>query len=119
MHDHTTHAHPSLSLASTSLAEPVPTSSPHSIHLSAPVSTRRTPVTDRMVETVMILTILRLEEVLIPAQGAGDVLTVYVQDSEITHNVRRTLEVFNGDIDEAVDNLCAFVIDEVADAPHE
>lgn len=84
---------------------------------SAPTSTHvpslRTPITDRMVERVMTLTVLALEEACIPAQGAGDLLFVYATGSEITHNVRRTLEVFDGDVNEAITNICAFVIDGV------
>ena len=78
--------------------------------LDAAAPTKR-PITDRMVETVLIQAILQLEEDLIPAQGAGDVLYVYASDNEITHDVRRTLEIFGGDINEAVENICAFVVD--------
>jgi hypothetical protein len=64
-----------------------------------------------MVKTVMTSTILDLEEHLIPAQGAGDVLYVYVGDIVVTHDIRRTLEVFEGNVDEAVSNICTFVVD--------
>ena len=59
----------------------------------------------------MVLTIVELETDLIPAQGAGNILYVYAQDHEITHDVRRTLEVFDGDMNEAIDSIRTFVID--------
>ena len=109
---HTARAHPALILASNNTAEIAPTS-PLPIRISKPASTHRSAVTERMVETVMILTILRLEEELIPAQGVGDTLYVYASDTEIAHDVRRTLEIFDGDMDEAINNICTFVIDGV------
>lgn len=82
------------------------------VHQESPRAvTRRPLITDRMVQTVMVLTIVELEEDHIPAQGAGNILYVYAQDHEITHDVRRTLKVFDGDMNEAIDSIRAFVID--------
>lgn len=85
---------------------PAPYPHPPSAPPAAP-----TPVTDRMVETVMTSTILDLEEHLIPAQGEDDILYVYVGDIVVTHDIRRTLEVFDGDVGEAVTSICRFVVD--------
>ena len=66
----------------------------------------------------MVLTIVELETDLIPAQGAGNILYVYARDHEITHDVRRTLEVFDGDMNEAIDSIRTFVIEGIiGDAP--
>lgn len=78
-------------------------------------SNSRVLITDRMVRSVMALTIVELEEDLIPAQGAGDILHVHDQDQEITHDVRRTLEVFDGDMNEAIDSIRTFVTEGLID----
>ncbi|MEP0545321.1 MAG: hypothetical protein ABJF88_00150 [Rhodothermales bacterium] len=90
---------------------------PHAKLERSPVVIRRTPITDRMVQAVMVLTIVELEQDLIPAQGAGNILYVYAQDHEITHDVRRTLEVFDGDMNEAIDSIRTFVIDGIIGDP--
>lgn len=84
--------------------------------LSAPktppfASTKRDPITERMVQSLMTLTILELEEHLVPAQGVDDILYVYVGDVVVTHDIRRTLKVFNGDICEAVDSIRNFIVE--------
>jgi hypothetical protein len=70
-----------------------------------------------MVQAVMALTIVELEQDGIPAQGAGNILYVYAQDHEITHDVRRTLHVFDGDMNEAIDSIRSFVIDGIIGDP--
>lgn len=77
----------------------------------APASSQRAPITDRMVETVTALTILELEEHLIPAQGVEDILYVYTDGIVVTHDIRRTLEVFDGDMGEAIDSIHSFIVD--------
>lgn len=113
---HTAHIHPSALLASnhTAPADP-PTTLPTNV--GPPTSTHRPLVTERMVDTVMTLTIVALEEELIPAQGAGDTLYVYGTTSEITHDVRRTLRIFDGDVNEAIESICTFVTEGVLGDP--
>ena len=109
---HTARVDPSLLIAHNHTAESAPTS-PLPVQMSPAVSTRRPLVTDRMVETVMTLTIVALEEEGVPAHGAGPTLYVYARDSEIAHNVRRTLEIFDGDMNEAIESIRTFVMDGV------
>ena len=84
---------------------------PPILRVGAPTSTKRPAITDRMVDTVMTSLVLTLEERLIPAQGVGDTLHIYTRDSDITHDVRRTLEVFEGDMNQAIESIHQFVID--------
>jgi len=58
----------------------------------------------------MTLTIIELEEQLIPSQGEGDHLYVYLGDVVVQHDMRRTLEVFDGDVAEAVENIRGFIL---------
>lgn len=94
---------------------------PHEFASAAPAATppptRRDPIPERMVQSVMTLTILELEEHLIPAQGAEDILYVYAGDIVVTHDIRRTLEVFDGDAAEAVASICTFVLEGIIGYP--
>ena len=84
----------------------------------SPRAPRRVVVTDRMVESVMALTIVALEQQHVPAQGEGNILHVYAEDHEITHDVRRALVVFEGDMHEAIESILAFVTEGImGDAP--
>lgn len=99
----------------------MPTSAPqvHTGHTSSGTGHQRprTPVTDRLVASTLTWTTLELEEYLIPSQGTGDVLYVYAGDAVVTHDIRRTLEVFEGDADEAVNNICSFVLEGILGTP--
>lgn len=64
----------------------------------------------------MTLTILELEEHLIPAQGEDDLLYIYLEDIVVTHDMRRTLDVFEGDVAEAVVNIRTFILDGILGA---
>jgi hypothetical protein len=70
-----------------------------------------------MVETVTALTIIELEEHDIPAQGTDDILYVYTDGVVVTHDIRRTLEVFDGDVGEAIDSIRSFILDGILGAP--
>jgi hypothetical protein len=81
------------------------------------VVSKRDPITERMVQTLMTLTIIELEEHSVPAQGADDILYVYVGNVVVTHDIRRTLRVFNGDICEAVDSIRNFIVEGIIGEP--
>lgn len=80
-------------------------------------SSRSAVITDRLVASTLTWTMLDLEERLIPSQGAGDILYVYAGDTVVTHDIRRTLKVFEGDVEEAIENIRAFVTEGILGAP--
>lgn len=107
-----------LSVPTPSLSAPPVTKVPPRLSRTSTTATPHRPtITDRMVERVMMLTILELEEHLIPSQGAGDVLYVHAGDIVVTHDIRRTLEVFDGDMVEAIDSIRTFVVEGIIGAP--
>jgi len=77
----------------------------------------RTPITDRLVASTLTWTMLDLEERLIPSQGVGDILYVYAGDTVVTHDIRRTLKVFEGDAEEAITNIRTFVLEGILGTP--
>jgi TusA-related sulfurtransferase len=60
---------------------------------------------------------VELEEYQIPSQGAGDVLYVYTDDVIVTHDIRRTLKVFEGDAEESIVNIRSFVLEGILGTP--
>ena len=70
----------------------------------------RDTISTQAIQRLMTLTIIELEEQLIPSQGEGDHLYVYLGDVVVQHDMRRTLEVFDGDVAEAVENIRGFIL---------